>query len=260
MNDNLKQLLREASKAPAPPALFKDLLPEQPIEEKPIDHPIQQTFSEAQEEKQATSQSVSVNIIPLNSWFPANASKFENLKMVTISVRDVQPDIDLVVAVSDRETPDKKRLKIIESANVQLVLDLPGIAMSVFNSGFYILFSHPNFPQYENVFIKGYSLRNNLIIVSCLAHDHMLIPYDIQKVKKKTTTVNISLPPDYDIIQKLDSTLDRKLFEFRYHQSENAPDLPKVRDAIEWMLRRSAEMADISHLLQIDSVIMNTLK
>lgn len=261
MNDNLKQLLREASKAQEPPAaLFKELVSEQPIEEKPIDRPIQQTFSEVPEEKQATSQSVSVNIVPLSSWFPANVSKFENIKMVTISVRDVPPDSDLVVAVSDRETPDKKRLKIIENANVQLVLDLPGIAMSVFNSGFYILFSHPNFPQYENMFIKGYNLRNNLIIVSCLAHVGMLLPYDIQKVKKKTATININVPPEDSIIKTLDSNLDRKLFELRYHQSENAPDLPKVRDAIEWMLRRSAEMADISHLLQIDSVIMNTLK
>jgi hypothetical protein len=259
MNDNLKQLLKEASKEQPPPPtpLFTTPLSEQPIEEKVEDPPIQQTFVETQEEKQVVSQSVSVDVVPLTSWLPPNVSKFENIKMVTISVRDVKPDIDLVLAVSDLETPSSKRLKIIEGANTQFVLNLPGVAMSVFNSGFYILFSHP---QHQNMFIKGYSLRNNLIAVLCLAHSGMLLPYQMFKVKKKSTTVTLMLPPEESIIQKLDAPLDRRIFELRYRQSEKAKALPKVKDAVEWMLARAVEMMDINHLIQIDNVLMNTLK
>ena len=261
MNDNLKQLLKEASKGQPPPPtpLFETSLSEQPVEikEKVEEQPIQQTFVETQEEKQVVEQSISVGVASLASWLPLNVSKFENIKMVTISVRDVKPDVDLVLAVSDLETPDSKRLKIIEDANTQFVLNLPGVAMSVFNSGYYILFAHP---QHQNMFIKGYSLRNNLFVVLCLAHSGMLLPYNMFKVKKKTTTVTLILPPEESIIQKLDTPLDRRIFELRYRQSEKAKVLPKVKDAVEWMLARAVETTDINHLIQIDSVLMNTLK
>ena len=257
MNDNLKQLLKEASKDKTVPPGFQ--IPEsEPVEKITEDAPIQQTFSEVVEP--VSEAYALVNVTSLTSWLPLNISHFENLKMVTISVRDVQPDNDLVLAVSDRETPDKKRLKIIENANTQPVLDLPGMAMSVFNSGFYILFSHPPIAKFENVYIKGYSLRNKLIVVSCLAHNGLLLPYQIQRVKRKMLTISIGCPPTNNIIKNLDNTLDRKVFTLRYKQSEKIEGLIKIMDGVEWLLARAAEMMDINHLIQIDGVLMNTLK
>jgi len=262
MNDNLKELLKEASKEQAPPPtpLFTTPLSKETQEEtleETSEKPIQQTFSEETVVEEPARQTILINVAPLTAWLPPNVSKFENIKMVTISVRDVQPDIDLVLAVPDFDEPDRKRLKIIESANTQLVLNLPGVAMSVFNSGFYILFSHP---QYSNMFIKGYNLRNNLIVATCLATSGLLLPYHMAKVKKKDKSVSVPTPPEEHIIKKLDEPLDRKVFELRYRQSEKAKALPKVKDAVEWILERAADMMDINHLIQIDSVLMNTLK
>jgi hypothetical protein len=255
MNDNLKQLLKEATEksAPiAPPEFYTEK-----TEEKEEDS-AEKIFEKA-ESLVVPSGEITVGVVPLNRWLPANISKFENIKMVTISVRDVPPDLDIVVAVPDIDAPERKRLKILSDANKQPILDLPGVGFMVYSSGMTMLLATPRNPK---MFIKGYTLRNNFIAVCCFSHSGVLLPYYIHKVKKKDSSVELPVPDgaiEESIIKKLEEPLDKTAFSIRYKQSAKNDSLVKVKDAVEWILKRYAETTDVHHLIQIDSALLFTL-
>ena len=132
-----------------------------------------------------TVQPEGIGITTLNTWFEANSSNFDNINQVKVSIRGVNPEANLIMAVMDgseetdgSEEPSRE-LRVFDNANVQPILDLNGIDMQVYNNGFRAICEYE-----DNIYIKCYGVRTGLIVVFCNNIQGVLIPYNVTKVKK----------------------------------------------------------------------------
>lgn len=216
----------------------------------------------AQEEAAAEEpQTEAVDIVTLNGWFDANCSNFSNINQVKVSIRGVNPEENLIMAVEDENGEVdaagecKRKLRVFDNADVQPVLNLPGIDMQIYNNGFKSLCEYR-----DNIYIKCYGIRTSLVVVFCNNINGMLIPYSMTKVKRADSEVEVPRRPVAEVQAKLDGSANIEDLQLRYKQASKAEDINTNMDAINWMLARQAEVTDINHHLQIDNVIIETLE
>lgn len=217
----------------------------------------------AQEEGEASGESAAevIDITTLNTWFDSNCTNFTNINQVKVSIRGVNPEENLIMAVEDENGEAdasgerKRKLRVFDNADVQPVLNLPGIDMQIYNNGFKSLCEYR-----DNIYIKCYGIRTSLVVVFCNNINGMLIPYGIIKVKRSDTEVEVPRRPSAEVESKLSESASVEDLQLRYKQASKAEEINTNMDAINWLLSRQAEVTDINHHLQIDNVIIETLE
>ena len=154
----------------------------------------------------------------------------------------------------DSEGSEARELFLFKDADTQPVLAMDGMDMQVYNNGFKIVYDFG-----RNIYIKCYGIRTGLIASFCNNIDGRLIPYAVTKVKKREAEVELLVRDPNDVRVKLQEPADVEALEILYKQISKAESIVKNYDAIQWLLRRQAEVTDINHHLQIDNVIIATL-
>jgi hypothetical protein len=203
-----------------------------------------------------------INIVPLSEWFESNYKNFDNINAVKVSIKGVNSDANLLMTVktpgeeSDEEGGPARELFLFKDANIQPVLNIPGMDMQIYNNGFKIVYDY----NQDNIYIKGYGVRTGLIISFCNNIDGNLVPYVITKVRKKDSIIDLIAKDPNEVRQKLLEKADIEALELRYSQISKAEAIETNYDAISWLLARQAEVTDINHHLQIDNVIIATLE
>ena len=204
----------------------------------------------------------SIDIATLGQWFEDNATNFDNINKVNVSIRGIDPDSNLIIAVKDAtEEPDesgedKRNLRVFDNADTQPVLNLKGIDMQVYNNGFRAICEYE-----DNIYIKCYGVRTGLIAVFCNNINGTLIPYNVTKVKRSDDAVEVVKRPAAEVEVKLREAANLEDLQLRYKQSSKAVDeITTNDDAVKWLLERQDEIYDINHHLQIDNVIIETLE
>ncbi len=205
-----------------------------------------------------------INVTNLLDWFENNETIFENLKPVKVKIQDGDPN-NLILSVQNlegRKNDDNKIMRIIlgfENAHKIPFLNLQAIAMNIFkNNNFKVL--HPT--NIENIFIKCYSVNNNLITIFCNQYENLLIPYFIKRIKRKDKNIEIIINKNVDKIETiLNQNADLEAIQLLYKQSAKVIDkLSNNKSVIEWLFDRQKDILDINHLLQIDNLIIEIMK
>ena len=203
-----------------------------------------------------------IGITALNIWFEENSANFENINQVKVSIRGVNPDANLIMAVMDGtgevDSTDEpvRQLRVFDNADSQPILNLKGIDMQVYNNGFRAICEYQ-----DNIYIKCYGVRTGLIVVFCNNIEGVLIPYHVTKVKKSDEAVEVVRHPAAQVELKLAEATNLEDLQLRYKQSSKAiDDLRTNKDVALWLIARQEEIMDINHHLQIDSVIIETLE
>jgi len=209
-----------------------------------------------------------VSTVPITSfskWFEQNSSKLQNINQVKVAIRGVDPNKTLIIAIKDPEGGkdtsgnDKKILKVFEESDTIPVINLPSSDLQIYNNGFRII-SKFN----DNIVLKSYGIKTGLVIVFCNEVDLKLIPYTIYRLKKKEAGIDSSIPmfskDPTDLIRIFAENADLQTLQILYKQSARAEGLKTKKDIVDWLLERQAEVTDVNHHLQIDSVIIDILK
>lgn len=252
MNENLTKMVQESE--PSADVVFSEtdlnLGTEDVVSEEP----------QVTEEPQVAS---TIGLVSLSEWFDRNTANFDNISAVRVSIRGVDPNKTLIVAVNegsgetDEEGNPKRELQLFKNADVHPVLDLEGIDMQVYNNGFKIVHQFSG-----DIFIKCYGVRTGLIAVFCINIGGKLIPYHIKKVKKKDTEIEAVPANSGDQIQaRLNAPANIEALQLLYKQSSKvASELQTNQQVIDWLIARQAEVTDINHHFQIDSVLIDILR
>jgi hypothetical protein len=203
-----------------------------------------------------------IGITTLGPWFQTNSANFDNINQVHVSIRGINPDANLIMAIKDGsgetdETGEEKRyLKTFDDADIQPILDLKGIDMQVYNNGFRAVCEYQ-----DNIYIKCYGVRTGLIAVFCNNIDGFLVPYHVAKIKRTDDAVEVARRPSAEVEVKLAEQVNLEDLQLRYKQSSKAVEgMQTNKDAVTWLIGRQTEISDINHHLQIDNVIIETLE
>lgn len=244
MNDYLSDMVKSEKDA------------EMVFSEEDLDLPEEDTTEVAEETVEA------IAITTLSPWFDENSTNFENINQVRVSIRGVDPDANLIMAIKNdaEETDDsgeaKRYLKVFDGANIQPILNLKGIDMQVYNNGFRAICEYT-----DNIYIKCYGVRTGLIAVFCNNIQGFLVPYHVSKVKRTDEEVEVVRRLSAEVEVKLAERLNLEDLQLRYKQaSKTVEDMQTNKDAVEWLISRQTEISDINHHLQIDNVIIETLE
>lgn len=243
MSENLAQMVKEGTPQEA---VFS---------ENDLDIPVETEQEEAPENEQAAS---AIEIASLIDWFDGNVANFPNIKKPTVSIQGVDPTKQLIITLligTKEDGQEERKLMVFDNADQTPVLNIPAMDMQIYNNGFRIIYDLG-----MGVFIKSYGIRTGLVSVFCHDIDDMLIPYAVVRSKKKDTEIEIQTA-DSDIVRHhLTNQLDFEALQLRYKQSAKAEGLTNNLDAIKWLLERQSDIADVNHHLQIDNVIIDTLR
>jgi hypothetical protein len=216
--------------------------------------------AEATEEAVAEEPQVeSIDIAPLNTWFAANSASFQNVNRVQVEIRGVDSEKTLIMAVLDGQGDvngnPSRDLQVFKNADVQPVLNLPATNMEIYNNGFRLIS-----PYQDNIVVKSYGVRTGLICVFCNDIAGAFIPYQVVKVKRKDSAVEVVRNDPAAIATKLAEAADLEALQLLYKQSSKAvSELTTNQSVVDWLLARQVEVTDINHHLQIDNVIINIL-
>jgi len=248
MNENLSQMVKDTT--PKDSTIFSETDLDLPKEE-------------ATEVEETPNLPDTIDIISLSDWFEQNCDRFDNINQVKVVVGGVNSAKNLIMAVKDPsggqddKGNDERNLRLFDNADISPVLNLPGISMDVYNNNcFRIIYEYEN-----NIFIKCYGVKTGLIAVFCNNIDgRYMIPYEITRVKKGDTEVEVILKDTDQLSVKLSDNADLEKLQLLYRQSTKAIDeLTTNQDVVTWLLARQAEVTDINHHLQIDGVLIDTL-
>ena len=242
MSENLAQMVKDGTPREA---VFSETDLDIPVEE-------------VETEPQAESAQSTIEIVSLADWFDTNVNNFPNIKKPNVSLQGVDPTkqliITLLVGVSE-DGQEQRKLMVFDNADQTPVLNNPAMDMQIYNNGFRIIYDLGT-----GIFIKSYGIRTGLVSVFCHDIDDMLIPYAVVRSKKKDTEIEIQTA-DADIVRHhLTNQLDFEALQIRYKQSAKAEGLTTNLEAIRWLLERQSDIADVNHHLQIDNVIIDTLR
>ena len=215
-----------------------------------------------EEEVVAADPVEAIGIVTLGPWFEANSSSFGNINQVKVSIRGIDPDANLIIAIEDGsgeldDTDEPKRqLKVFDNADTQPVLDLAGYSMQIYNNGFRVICEY-----IDNIFIKCYGIRTGLIAVFCNNINGVLVPYNVSKIKRSDEMLEVVRKNADEVGIKLAETANLEDLQLRYKQTSKAVDeITTNQSAVEWLIARQEEIYDINHHLQIDNVIIETLE
>ena len=253
MNESLSQMVKESNPNEV---IFSEENLDLPTEEETDNTEVQEA---TQEEAQSSN---SVPISELSSWFETNSEGLENINQVKVSIRGVDSEKTLIMAVKDGDATDndgnaKRLLRVFDNADLIPVLNLPPVRMDVYNNGFRII------NQYnDTVFIKSYGVKAGLICTLCVLVNDKLIPYQIVKIKRKETDLQVSEPGDVTALQqKLTGPANTEALQLLYKQSSKAVEsMTTTQSAVDWLIDRQESVTDINHHLQIDNVLIDILK
>jgi len=257
MNDNLSQMVKDTT----PPEVNM-------FSESDLDIPAEEEIQAEAAAEEATVDTVEevpaanvISIAPLSSWFEAHCDEISNINQVKVSIRGVDGDKTLIMAVKDDETQEsdgneKRTLRVFDNADTLPVLNLDPLAMNVYNNGFRITYQIS-----EEMFVKTYGVRTGLICTFCNVINGKLIPYVVVRTKKKDTELEMIPSNELSTITaKLQQDADLESLQLLYKQAAKATDdLTTNQSVIDWLLERQDSVTDINHHLQIDNVIINIL-
>ena len=251
MNENLTQLVKDSQDTGV---LFSETdldLPEEDLLTS------EEEITEVVEEPQTNS----ILIEMLSTWFETNSTIFDNINQVKAEIRGIDCDRTLIITVKNEEGlldengHEERTLRVFDNADTIPVLDLPPLSMDIYNNGFKIVY------QYGDIFIKTYGIRTGLICVLCTSVDGKLIPYNIIRVKKKDTELDIDPTIPTITPEQLSASADLESLQLLYKQSaKSVDDLTTNQSVIDWLLERQESVTDINHHLQIDNVLIDILK
>ena len=253
MNENLSELVQQEQEEPMvfsetdldlPEDTLTQATPEE--EEAPVEEP----------------QAEAIGITTLGEWFEPNLPNFDNINQVKVSIRGVDPEATLIMAIKDGsgEVDDageyKRVLRTFDNANIQPILNLKGVDMQVYNNGFRAICEYV-----DNIYIKCYGVRNGMIAVFCNNINGILVPYNVTKVKKNDDSVLVVRRNAAEMEVKLAEQANLEDLQLRYKQSSKAVEnISTNMTAVQWLLNRQETIYDINHHLQIDNVIIETLE
>jgi hypothetical protein len=268
MNDNLSEMIKKAEEPNVTSFGEADLeLPnEEEKEEEEVTAEADADPGPVGGETEATEEVTAVlkaKVTNLHDWFKTNSGNFEDIRQIKIGASGVNPERYLVLTVpdlsgeKDADGNPIRELRKYDDAHLHPVLDLPSRHMKAFSSGFVIYYELGN-----DVVVKTYGVRTGLILVACYNLEGVgLIPYDIRRVKRKDTEIDIPLSNGEGLNELLNQPVDKEALQLRYKQSGKFVDeFTTTRDAVKWLLERQDEMFDINHLFQIDGVLIDTLR
>lgn len=251
MNDNLTEMVKEGlddKKAP----LFTEEgldLPNRSVE----------TPAEAQPEQE---QVPVIGTTSLMTWFEKNKQNFGEIKHVKLQVTGVDSKEDLILTIPHEsgevlgDGTQKRRIIKLENANLQPVLDLPGVDMKIYNNGFQVICQYKG-----NVFVKCYGVKTGLIVTFCNKIAERLIPYVKTKMKKSESGVEVQDMNPNQVLENMSKDLDKEELQILYKQSSKVIDtLESNHDAVNWLLDRQESITDINHHIQVDDVIIRLLR
>ncbi len=246
MNENLSELVKGE----------KDN--EMVFSEEDLDLPEEATGETPEEEEQVEA----IGVTTLSGWFQENSSNFDNINQVQVSIRGIDPNANLIMAIkngteeTDGSEESKRQLKVFDNADTQPILNLKGIDMQVYNNGFRVICEYK-----DNIYIKCYGVRTGLIAVFCNNIQGFLIPYHVAKVKRTDEQVEVTRKLASEVEVKLTERSNLEDLQLRYKQSSKAVDDIKTNmDTVKWLISKQTEISDINHHLQIDNVIIETLE
>lgn len=243
MSENLAQMVKEGTPQEA---VFS---------ENDLDIPLEDQIA-PEDEVQSTASAI--EITTLVDWFDSNVENFPNIKKPNVSLQGVDPSKQLIITLligTRDDGQEERKLMVFDNADQTPVLNIPAMDMQIYNNGFRIIYELG-----PGIFIKSYGIRTGLVSVFCHDIDDMLIPYAVSRSKKKDTEIEIQTA-DSDIVRHhLSNPLDFEALQLRYKQSAKAEGLTNNLDAIKWLLERQSDIADVNHHLQIDNVIIDTLR
>lgn len=201
-----------------------------------------------------------ISTSPFPDWFEQNHMNFSDIGHVRVSISDVDSRQDLIFKVPDPkgETFEdgrlKKRLRLFEDADKIPVLDLPSQEMKVYKSNsFQIIYDLGS-----GKFIRSYGVKTGLINVFCVSINNVLIPYARAKMRKRDTGINMIEPNLTSVQNKLREKVDVESLQIQYSQiSKSINELSTVGSVIDWFNIKIGEVHDVSHLLQIDDVMIH---
>jgi hypothetical protein len=255
MNENLSEIVKTGGEEPM---VFS---------ESDLDLPAQEA---AQAEVEATPEAEATPATPVEAipvtifgqWFEANATNFTNINQVKVSIRGINPESNLIIAVKDgsgevdASGEEKRNLRVFDNADTQPVLALKGIDMQVYNNGFRVICEYT-----DNIYAKCYGIRTGLIVVFCNNINGVLVPYNVSRVKRTDEAVEVVRRNAAEVGLKLQEAANLEDLQLRYKQSAKSLEgLNTNQDVVNWLLSRQDEIYDINHHLQIDNVIIETLE
>lgn len=249
--DNLTQMVKEGSEK-FPTSELE--LPDESQTEEPDPGPVEEA---AQPEEQQHDENA-IPVKPLVDWFDENISSFENINAVRLQLRHVDSRKTLVVTVPTEDSTEeepKRTLEFIKNADVQPVLAIPGLSMDIYNNGYRIIYGIS-----ENEFIKTYGVKTGMVATFCVSEEDLLIPFAMERLKKKETALQIKTPDGINFAAWLNQAVDKEALQILYKQSRKViDDINTNRDAVKWLLSRQEDVRDLNHHMQIDQVIITLL-
>lgn len=252
MNDNLSQLVKDTT--PEDNMVFSESNLDLPAEDENTEEEVQ--------EVEAAQESNVVPISDLASWFEVNSPSLDNINQVKVSIRGIDSVNTIIMAVKDGDEKDeqgnsKRVLRVFENANLTPVLNLPPAKMDIYNNGFRSIHQYS-----DTTFIKSYGVRTGLICTLCTMVNGRLIPYKIQRIKRKDTELEMTENENAaSLEQKMTEDANLESLQLLYKQSARAvDDLSTNQTVIEWLTDRQESVTDINHHLQIDNVIIELMK
>ncbi len=252
-NENLAEMVKGQPEEATQPSAFGMDTPEKVEEDETVE--VDETVK-VDETVEVDRNVYDVRTASLFEWFERNQERLYPIKHVKLSVEDVNPDKNLVVSVPISSQVPERRLRIFENADDILVLDLPGLSMDIFSNGFKIVCSYS-----DTISAKCYGVRTGLFVVLCNNINNQLIPYSIIKIKKRDEGLNITTRDSSEILLRLNEEVDIEALKILYEQiSKRTESIVTKQDAVNWFLKRQAEVTDINHHLQIDDVLIHILK
>jgi len=207
-------------------------------------------------------ETVPDNITNMTAWARQYVEAIdENLKILSIKIKNVDPDEDIVLAMPHPSGDildngeAKRKYRQFENSNQMPMINLPGEAASFFsNTAFMIVHS----TERDDVKIKFYGISSRQAVF-CQVVGDLLIPYAIRKIKKNDKNIEMVDPID-GLVELMATPAPTENLLIRYKQIEKSlGDIETMEDAMKFFAAKQASIVDINHLLHIDNVIINTV-
>jgi len=209
------------------------------------------------ETEEVTEEAPEIGVTMLHEWWQQNQNNVDGVTCPQVDLLGVDPDRTKFFTINDPEGGEynghpARKVILWEEANTFPVLDLPGSEMDVYTNGLKIVY-----PYGEGTAIRVYGVRTGLNIIYTMQVGEYVLPYAIEKMKKKDAGINMVAPPAIaDVEAKLASDVDAEGIQLHYKQiTKSISDLPTVQHCVDWLLTRQADVRDVNHLLQIDKVV-----
>lgn len=200
---------------------------------------------------------------PMVDWFENNSDNIENVKRIKAKLMGIDPDDSLLFSVKSpkggvtEEGDEKRELYLFKNSKNMVIPNITPLSFDVYSNGFRLIY------DFENVIVKCYILKTNLIMVYCFGHNNALLPFLKEKVSKncKGYNVNKIVLEESVINSKLSQDADLEALQIKYPQMRKEADKIKTNEeAVSWILDRQSGVYDVNHLLQLDDLIIDIMR